>query len=321
MRVDLRHLRCFVEVVRQQGVSRAAERLHVAQSALTTTIQQLEADLGLRLFDRTGRSMVLTSAGREFLPQAERLLQDFELAVQDAKALGQGRRGHVVVAAVPSIVAFVLPQAIATFARAYPNVSVTVHEDSSSRVEAMVARREADFGISSPLDEPAGVRLTPLLADQFAVVFRADHPFARRKTVRWADLQEQQLVGFSPGSRLALHLQHLTAATGAMRAAAPRYQVSNTNTIRALVQEGLGVCALPRLTAEREPLNTLECRLLVEPSYRRPISLIEHEQRSATPAAAALLELVRAHLPALARVPGLRLLGSKQAASRRRTPP
>lgn len=305
---SLRHLRCFTEVALWQNISKAAVQLHVSQSALTLTIQQLEDNLGVRLFDRTTRSVTLTAAGEEFLPVARRLIDDFDGALGNMRALGNRDRGHVSVALVPSIVALVMPQVMARFVSLYPLISVHLREDSSGAAEKRVLSREVDFGISSPLERLPNLKYTALFRDQFAVVFGETHALARRRRVRWKDLAPYQVIGFSQDSRLAMQMRQMQDAAVPEQARNPRYQVSHTATIQSLVDRGLGICVIPSLSARRVPLNSLQCRLLQEPAYHREVCLIESAQRGLSPAARALLDLILEEIPRSAASPGVEML-------------
>jgi LysR family carnitine catabolism transcriptional activator len=307
MTATLRHLKCFAQVADRQSISKAAADLHVSQSALTLTIQQLESFIGLRLFDRTTRSVALTSGGEDFLPMAKRLIDDFDSALGDMRALGERGRGHVSIAVVPSIVALVMPQVMARFAHLYPSVSVHLREDSSGGAEQRVLSREADFGISSPVEHLQSLKYTALFEDRFAVVYASGHPLGKLKRIRWKDLAPYQVIGFSQDSRLASQISLMQATSVPEQVRKPRYQVSHTTTIRSLVDRGLGISVMPSLSAKREPLDSLQCRLLEEPTYRRQVCLIEIAQRGRSPAAQALLELILAELPSLASAPGVKL--------------
>lgn len=308
MAATLRHLRCFVEVARHKSVSKAAIDLHVSQSACTLTLQQLEASLGVTLFDRTTRMLLLTAAGEEFLPTAQRLLTDFDMAFGRMRDLGARARGHVSIAVVPSIMAFVIPQVLGEFIRHHPGVTIHLREDSSTGAEQRVLNREADFGITSPLTRQADLHYTPLFEDQFAVVFGKGHPLSKLKHVRWRDLAPYPIIGFSQDSRLAMQVQHMQSESIPDNVRNPRCRVSHTGTIESLISQGLGVCALPCLSAQRDPLNKLEYRLLEEPAYQRQMCLIQSDKRSLSPAAQVLLDLMVAQIPQMRRFQGFRIL-------------
>lgn len=305
MSTSIRHLKCFIEVAAQQSVSRAAAQLFVSQSALTLTIKQLEEQLKVRLFDRTTRNVALTQAGAEFLPVAQRLVQDFQTAIEDVRALGTGQRGHVGVASVPSMMALLMPPVIAKFARAYPNVTVYAREDNSAGIAQRVLSGDVDFGLATPLDQVSGLQYTPLFEDQFSVVCAQDHALAGKKRVKWRDLEKYQIIGFSSDTGMQAHLTREAGIPDGVRK--PHYRVSNTATICDLVQQGLGVSAMPSLAARREPLNRLACRPLVQPVYKRLICMVQREQRSLSPAAHAFWDLMLRELPKIDRGPNVSL--------------
>jgi DNA-binding transcriptional LysR family regulator len=306
MSPSVRHLRCFVEVANEQSISRAAAKLHVSQSALTLTIQQLEQQLKLRLFDRTTRQVLLTPAGAEFLPVAQRLVHEFQAAFEDMRALGAGQRGHVGVATIPSMMALLVPQVIAQFARLHPAVSVYAREDNSAGIAQRVASGDVDFGLATPLDQLSGLSYTPLFEDQFSVVCAQDHALAGKKQVKWSELEKYQIIGFSSDTGMQVQLMREPSIPDCVRK--PHYRVSNTATIYGLVEQGLGVSTMPSLAARREPLSRLRCLPLVQPVYKRTICLVQREQRSLSPAAQAFWELMRAELPRLDLGPKVRLL-------------
>src|SRR5262245_1670489 len=126
MGVDLHQLRIFVAVARLGNFTRAAERLGLSQPSLSLHIRQLEQDLGVRLFDRSTRSVALTPAGDDFLPTAERLLDDFQSAVAAVADLAARRRGRVAVAVLPSVAAELLPRAMAALHARHHGITVSL---------------------------------------------------------------------------------------------------------------------------------------------------------------------------------------------------
>lgn len=306
MSASIRHLKCFIEVAAQQSISRAAAQLFVSQSALTLTIQQLEERLKVRLFDRTTRNVTLTPAGTEFLPVAQRLVDDFQSAIENMQTLGAGQRGHVGVATVPSMMALLMPQVIANFARAHPHVTVYAREDNSAGIEQRIVSGDVDFGLATPMEQLAGLHYTPLFEDQFAVVCAPDHALARKKQVKWSELEKYQIIGFSSDTGMQVQLAREPEVPDCVRK--PHYRVSNTATIFDLVQQGLGVSTMPSLAAQRPPLNRLASRPLVQPTYKRKVCLVRRDQRSLTPAAEAFWELILRELPRLKLGSNARLL-------------
>jgi DNA-binding transcriptional LysR family regulator len=315
-RISLRHLRAFLCVAEHQNFTRAASHLNVAQSALTRTIQHLEEDLGLKLFVRMARHVELTSAGQEFLPTAWRLVREFGAALDEMRALGNMKRGKVGVAAVPSLMALLLPQAVSAYVERLPEVDLYLREDNSAAVQQRVLDEEVDLGLAGPLGDVSGLELTPLLKDRFGVVCSKDHPLAlAKRPVRWSDLASFRIIGFAAD----LGMQRLLEDTSGVpeKVKAPRYRVSNTSAVESLVSRGLGVSVMSALAAKRPPLTELAWRPLVEPGLDRTVCLMTKRGRALTSAAAAFLEPVMAALADLERHEGVSILMPPLAAALR----
>src|SRR3982074_1713791 len=165
MNVDLHQLRIFVAVARLGNFTRAAERLHLSQPSLSLHIRQLEQDLGVRLFDRSTRSVVLTQAGDDLLPTAERLLDDFQSAVASVGDLPPPGRGRVARALLPSVAAELLPRAIALLRIRHPDITVAVRDDMAEHIPARVRNGEVDFGLGAIDSVDADVLGSPLVKD------------------------------------------------------------------------------------------------------------------------------------------------------------
>src|SRR5260370_17792821 len=146
MNVDLHQLRIFVAVARLGNFTRAAERLSLSQPSLSLHVRQLELDLGVRLLDRSTRSVVLTRGGDDFLPTAERLLDDFRSGVASVTDLAARRRGRVTVAVLPSIAAELLPRAIALLRSRHPDIMVPLRDDVAAHIPFRVRHVTGDFG-------------------------------------------------------------------------------------------------------------------------------------------------------------------------------
>src|SRR3982074_3576499 len=178
MNVDLHQLRIFVAVARLGNFTRAAERLHLSQPSLSLHIRQLEQDLGVRLFDRSTRSVVLTQAGDDLLPTAERLLDDFQSAVASVADLAARRRGRVAVAVLPSVAAELLPRAIALLRIRHPDITVAVRDDVAEHIPARARNGEVDFGLGAIDSVDADVLGSPLISDELIAVLPPAHPLA-----------------------------------------------------------------------------------------------------------------------------------------------
>lgn len=304
--VTLRHLRCFATVAREGSFTQAAKRMFITQSSLTAAIQQLEQAVGLRLFDRTTRRVTLTREGASFVPVAERLLNEFDAAVADVRAVAERQRGHVSIAAAPSVVALILAPAIAVFSATYPNISVAVSDGGAELVQQRVLASEADFGITSRWADDPGLEFQPLLYDRFGVVCRNDHPLSRsKKRISWKRLQGERYIGLGVDTGIRTMLQSTPDLPAMLRT--PHFEVSSTGSLHAMLDAGLGISVLPALAAHLKPLNQLAFRELAEPRLEREICVITRRGRALSPSAQSMRDMILRHLQLHAPPRGARL--------------
>src|SRR6476619_554534 len=147
MKIDTLGVQAFIALADQGTFNRAAAALHSTQTALSRRLQNLESFLGVKLVERTTRSVSLTRVGLDFLPQARRLLTDLASALLEIRESGKAFRGDVTIACVPTVGVHYLPRIVEQYAAAHPQNRLRILDHSSSGVAAAVLRREAEFGI------------------------------------------------------------------------------------------------------------------------------------------------------------------------------
>jgi len=293
MNLTLRDLEAFRGVARFGSFTRAARALNMSQPALTVRIHHLEDALGVRLLDRTTRSVALTDVGREFLPTVERVLGEIDAVMLNVRGLMEGRRGQVTVAALPSVASTLLPGTIAAFKVRHPGITVRVRDGVAERVSAHVKSGEADFGIGSPTRRDPDLRVSPLMQDSLGVAFRPGHPLERRKQVRLRDLLGCPLILLDGDHSVRVLIERAFESIG--RPVAPAYEASYVPTALGLAKAGLGVAVIAySADAAAAQAAGLRARLIEHPALVRQISLIESTRRSLSPAAGKLVAVVRA---------------------------
>lgn len=147
MNYSLKQLRVFVAVARHGSFSRAGEAIGLTQSAVSHSVKELEAEVGVRLLDRTTREVVLTDAGLRLANRVERLLDELQAALLDARNFGVQRSGTVRVATSQTISAHLMPQCIAAGEREYPEIRIMLRDQAQQQVLHSVRNAEVDFGI------------------------------------------------------------------------------------------------------------------------------------------------------------------------------
>ncbi|HWL30323.1 MAG TPA: LysR substrate-binding domain-containing protein, partial [Burkholderiaceae bacterium] len=312
-KVSLRHLRSFVVAARTANLTRAAQALYVSQSALSLTILQLEAELGIKLFDRSTRSFNTTAAGEEFIPIAERLLKDMEAALRSMRALGNLDRGAVGLAAVPSVMTLAIPGTVARFIHDKPGINVYLREENAEGVQRRLLAGDIDFGIANLWREDAQLDFEPLFHDRYGVLYAPPSELDRGEgALTWRALECLRVIGFSSDWGLQNLLMSEEIPEHVRR---PRYEVSNTVTIAALISEGAGVSVMSALGARRPPLDRLSFRLLRQPVMQRTVGILTRKGRGLSPAASFLLDRLRKELVPHLNLPGVTVLSRNRGRS------
>jgi LysR family carnitine catabolism transcriptional activator len=278
--LTLKQLRAFVVVAESEQFTRAAEKLGLSQSAVSTLVRQLEANLGLRLFDRHTRLLRLTQAGAEILPVAKRAVADIEGIVENVHELSSLSRGRVAIAAGTLQAALLLPRLIDGFNRRHPNVDVSLHDVSEKAVLEMVRAGTVDLGVGTVPEEESEVVGARLTTDVFLVVMRADDPLAARE-VRWRDLTSVPLIGPQRGNPIRDRLETELAREGIVLT----LHRSLPLTIIGMVEGGLGVAVMTTAVTRLATSMGLTTVTPTDPVIAREVSLIVRRDRSLSPAA------------------------------------
>lgn len=292
---SLARLSCFIAVAEELHFGRAAERLHMTQPPLSRQIQQLEAELGVQLIDRTTRSVTLTPAGVAFLPDARRILQLAENAALNVKRVPAGDLGTVVVGFTAASAHAVLPRLLEHTRAKLPDVKLELREMvSADQIEGLMAG-EIDLGMARPPLKRPGIVSRPLLHEQLVAALPADHALvhqARQLTLN--DLDGQDVVMYSPVQ--ARYFNELLISAFTIAGAAPRYVqfVTQVHTMLVLVRSGIGIALVPASAATLHPDGVVFRSI---GAFReRPVELdAAWRQDSSNPA---LLRLLRDVLPA-----------------------
>ena len=211
-RVNLDHVRSFLEVIKRGSLSEAARALGVSQPAVSNQIKGLERELGTELLIRGERGVVsLTAAGEEFRAFAEQVVAAHEEMLQRVDHLKEEVSGELVIAASTTPGEFVLPQLLSDFKARYPQVEAKVTIADTRDVVEKVLAHECDIGfIGAPIERPH-LTLTPLIKDEIVLAVYPDHPFARREAIRLEELQGQRLILREEGSGTRRSLEQLLA--------------------------------------------------------------------------------------------------------------
>ena len=287
---DLTDLQAFRAVVQLGSFRKAADAINISQPALSRRIEKLEQALGVRLFERTTRSVTLTTVGRVFAPSAEQLLDDLDVALLGIRDVSSSRLGHVTIACVPSVAYYFLPNVIARYRARYPKIRIKLIDASANEVLDAVMSGEADFGVGFMGSQETGVEFKTLLQERFVAACRRDHPLAGRKRVTWSELYEYDYVSVdkTSGNRLLLD----QALAGVAPRTASVCETRHVTTMLGLVEAGLGVAAVPSMAMPLPTHPILTSVPLVDPVVTRRVGIVRRRGRALTPAAQEFLRCV-----------------------------
>ena len=270
--MNLNHLRSFVSVAECLSFSKAAQRLHVSQPALSNQIRILEEDLDAKLFVRNRRTVSLSDVGKDILDDVERLLSDVDEIKQRIRRVSKGALGTLRIGFVASATPEIIPHMTIAFRKHYPDVKLELKNLPTVQQVDAIRQRLLDVGVVRlPLREP-DIEVFPLSSEPFAIAFAKTHPLRLRPGVGVVDLQQEAFISYS--ERLApAFFQHWT---GLCRKAGftPRIvqEVAEMETALALVSAGLGVAILPEGVVKRYS-RTLVVLPLKEERIRSEIGL------------------------------------------------
>ncbi|GAA1831489.1 LysR substrate-binding domain-containing protein [Pseudonocardia ailaonensis] len=277
--MELRHLRYLVSVVEEGTVTAAAERLHVAQPGVSAQLRQLERELGEPLLSRTSRGVTPTAAGAAVLPYARAALAAAEgarLAVDELKGLVRGRVG---VGMAPSLAATDLPELLAGFRAAHPDVEISLREGTSGELLHLLAAGELDLvwaGLAGPVPEGIGTRL---VTDQALVVVGASGE------LRIEDLDGRPVLCMTAGSGPRAAFDGACARAGVRPVIA--FEAGDPLLLARLAARGLGIAVLPEGAVRAAGLDETPARLL--PEIRSRIEMAWRAKGPNSPAARALI--------------------------------
>jgi LysR family carnitine catabolism transcriptional activator len=281
MTPTVKQLRAFALVCRFGVLTRAADEMFITQPAVSVLIRQMEQALGLRLFDRTSRSLQPTAAAHEILPTVQRMLRDLESIQSSVKELAGRERGQLRFAATPSIAAAIVPKLIAEYRLLYPNIEVSVDDAAPDRLTASTLTGDVEFGIGTISDHPNGITLQCLVRDNLCAICRKDSALAKKRRVTW--------IGIRSSSGIRNLIDETLFTLGTRKTL--EYEVSYMTTGLSMTQAGLGIAIFPGVLLASFPHRDLVARKLEGPVVTRDVNLIRRAEHSLSPAAESFIEL------------------------------
>jgi DNA-binding transcriptional LysR family regulator len=290
--LDLAQLEIFLAIAEEKSFSRAAERMHRTQPAISIAIKRLEEELGEALFDRSSKSGTLTEAGKILLSYAQKLINLRDEATEAVAELRGMYRGRLTIGANESTSLYLLPPLLLEYRKQHPNIKIEVFRNVSERIPNEVLERNLDFGFLSYDPLHPSLQSFEVHRDELVLVVPAKHPLAKRKAVTVRDLAGEQFVAHNVKTPartriFELFAQHRTPLNICI-------ELATLDTIKDFVKRDVGVAILPRLSVQTE-INSGE---LVEVpvngmKIEKPLRLVCRRETSLSHAAKSFLDIVR----------------------------
>ncbi|MGX9291533.1 LysR family transcriptional regulator [Bacillus sp. A015] len=282
--MELRQLRYFVEVADREHVSEAAENLHVAQSAISRQIANLEEELGVALFEREGRNIKLTKIGRQFLDHVRTALKAIDYAKEQIDEYLDPHKGTVNIGFPTSLASQVLPSVISAFKQEYPEVDFLLRQGSYKFLIEAVKNRDIDLAFLGPVptNDPQ-IEGNILFSESIYALLPFSHPFSGQRSIHLSDLRKDHFVLFPEGYVLR------QIAVDACKQAGYEPTISSEgedlDAIKGLVSADMGVTLLPE-SAFYETTPRFTVKIPIDfPQVRRTVGIIASKSREMSPSA------------------------------------
>ncbi|OMF08272.1 LysR family transcriptional regulator [Paenibacillus amylolyticus] len=290
--MELLQLKYFLTVARCEHVTEAAGKLHVTQSSLSKTIQRLEDDLGVPLFDRIGRKLRLNDFGRTFLQRTEKALFELEQGKREIADLSNPDQGTLQLAVTT---ASTLPGILREFRKNKPDIQFHVQMVSLENMSRLLHRGEVDFCLSSPPIEGDDIECQILYDDPIVVAVPMGHRYADRSSIQLTELKDEWFVGVKQGYGVRDMVDSVCQSAGFL----PKYVYEGDEPARltALVEAEIGLAFIP--STARNPHERIRYLQVEEHQLVRKIALLSHKNRYISKAALEFRSVVMDYFSAM----------------------
>jgi DNA-binding transcriptional LysR family regulator len=299
MNLTMRQMRAFRQVARTGSFTRAAELTHMTQAGLSILIREVERQLGVRLFDRTTRTVQLTAAGRRLAPVVERVLAELDSVTEEIGTMGDAARQNLRIAATPLVSSQLLPQLLSMFRQMQPHVQVRLLDAALEDVERAVLADEADLGLGFFFKAAPGLVRTEVANFQLMRVSAAEDAKRGVGRVPWSALKSARLIGLPPGNPIQ---KVIDAQLGKLNIVNPEGQsVSFFGTLISMVEAGFGTAVMPTFAMAACKRHHVNADLLSSPKVELAFYSITKRGTKHSEAIEAFVDLLKVRLPFMSR--------------------
>ncbi|GAB1576376.1 LysR family transcriptional regulator [Bordetella petrii] len=288
-KINFKLLSAFISVAEHASFRKAAEQNFVSLPAISMQIKQLEAQVGVALFQRTTRRVELTPEGEQLLISTRKAMAELDSGLSLIQQAANAQHGNLAFACVPTVAGARLPALLTEYARQYPGIAVRVRELSHHDLLEAVRRREVDFGISPMEEKRPELEFRPIFDDEYCALLPRGYRDNGRKTISLRELTRLRLLTLAPNSLFRGHLEAALHANGIE--ADLSYEFTHVSTLIAMVEAGLGAGILPRIAIPRG--TALKTVRIARPALQRTIAVVTIRGHRLSPPASRLVDMLQ----------------------------
>jgi LysR family hydrogen peroxide-inducible transcriptional activator len=275
--MELHQLRYFIAIAETASFSRAAERCHVSQPSLSQQIKKLEERLGQRLFDRLGKKVALTEAGKLLLDRVSLIVSHLENAEREIRDSRETLNKRLSIGALPTIAPYFVPPLVERLIARYPDIELTIHEDLTKNLVAATAAGELDLAIVALPINDARLQVRPFHTERLLVAMEKGHPLSKRKKLSLTHLAEERFIRLSDmhclGEQVSsfCHERHFNPQIVCHSA--------QIETLQSLVAQGFGLSFVPEMARKSRHSEQIAYRSLCDYQLERTLTMITNKHR------------------------------------------
>ncbi|WP_312113158.1 LysR family transcriptional regulator [Brevibacillus reuszeri] len=292
--MELRQLEYFIAVCEEMHFSRAAEKLFTSQSNLSQQIKFLESELGVPLFDRLGKRIGLTEAGKVLLEQSRHVFSHLEYARSAIAELQNVQSGSLTIGVLPGDADLLFNALLIEFHRTYPKLSLSVIE--STKILEQIIQGTIDIGVTTMPVSDERMTVIPLFHEEFALAVPASHSLADEKAIPFSRLKDLKLLMFPSDHQVRKLISQYCLQEGFRLQ--PHIETTTLSSLLSLVEQGIGVCVLPRLLLENLANKDIAIVTLCNPTPSQDICLVYRSDKYLGYAAKAFIDTLETYIQA-----------------------
>lgn len=292
--MDIDQMRGFLETAREKSFTKAAEKLFLTQPAVSLQVKALEVELGTRLFERRGKQILLTNAGRLLYERSEEVLDLVARVHQDIASLGELKTGQLRVGTSDTNCAYILPPVVKAFREAYPGVELRLTDRMSAEVVRLVFEGSVDFGLATLPVAESRVKTEFLFVRDDVVICPLDHPLVRLDEVSLRQVTDYPMLMLEQGSTSRALLDRVLQEAGLTAQVA--MELGSIEVMKRFVEIGLGVALVPEVAVREDVLARKIAAVRVVDLPAREVGLVRRRSGHLSRAAEVFLDYLKNHV-------------------------